>query len=83
MKFDTLTEIQARSIPPLLRGQDVLAQAKTGSGKTLAFLIPSVELLSRAKWPWLLLMLVLEWIWAISSPHCGHENKLGFRGVHV
>lgn len=50
MKFETLTEIQARSIPPLLRGQDVLAQAKTGSGKTLSFLIPSVELLARAKW---------------------------------
>ena len=50
MKFDTLTEIQARSIPPLLRGNDVLAQAKTGSGKTLAFLIPAVELLARAKW---------------------------------
>ena len=50
MGFETLTEIQARSIPPLLRGQDVLAQAKTGSGKTLSFLIPSVELLARAKW---------------------------------
>lgn len=50
MKFTTLTEIQARSIPPLLRGHDVLAQAKTGSGKTLAFLIPAVELLARAKW---------------------------------
>jgi len=50
MGFETLTEIQARSIPPLLRGQDVLAQAKTGSGKTLAFLIPSVELLARARW---------------------------------
>jgi ATP-dependent RNA helicase DDX18/HAS1 len=50
MKFVTLTEIQARSIPPLLRGQDVLAQAKTGSGKTLAFLIPAVELLARAQW---------------------------------
>ena len=50
MKFETLTEIQARSIPPLLRGQDVLAQAQTGSGKTLSFLIPAVELLARAKW---------------------------------
>jgi ATP-dependent RNA helicase DDX18/HAS1 len=50
MKFTTLTEIQARSIPPLLRGQDVLGQAKTGSGKTLSFLIPAVELLARAKW---------------------------------
>jgi len=50
MGFKTLTEIQARSIPPLLRGQDVLAQAKTGSGKTLSFLIPAVELLAKAQW---------------------------------
>jgi len=50
MGFETLTEIQARAVPPLLRGQDVLAQAKTGSGKTLAFLIPAVELLARAQW---------------------------------
>ena len=50
MGFETLTEIQARAIPPLLRGQDVLAQAQTGSGKTLAFLVPSIELLARAKW---------------------------------
>jgi ATP-dependent RNA helicase DDX18/HAS1 len=50
MKFTHLTEIQARSIPPLLRGHDVLAQAQTGSGKTLAFLIPAVELLARARW---------------------------------
>lgn len=50
MTFTTLTEIQALAIPPLLRGEDVLAQAKTGSGKTLAFLIPAVELLARAKW---------------------------------
>jgi ATP-dependent RNA helicase DDX18/HAS1 len=50
MGFETLTEIQARAIPPLLRGMDVLGQAKTGSGKTLAFLIPAVELLARARW---------------------------------
>ena len=46
MKFDTMTEIQQRGIPPLLAGRDVLGAAKTGSGKTLAFLIPAVESLS-------------------------------------
>ncbi|KAI9851242.1 MAG: ATP-dependent RNA helicase [Thelocarpon superellum] len=46
MKFEQMTEIQQRGIPPLLAGRDVLGAAKTGSGKTLAFLIPAVEMLS-------------------------------------
>ena len=46
MKFESMTEIQQRGIPPLLAGRDVLGAAKTGSGKTLAFLIPAVEMLS-------------------------------------
>ncbi|KAL3647677.1 hypothetical protein CASFOL_008645 [Castilleja foliolosa] len=45
MGFPYMTQIQARSIPKLLEGKDVLGGAKTGSGKTLAFLIPAVELL--------------------------------------
>lgn len=49
MKFETMTEIQQRGIPPLLAGRDVLGAAKTGSGKTLAFLIPAVEMLYSLK----------------------------------
>ncbi|PON86539.1 DEAD-box ATP-dependent RNA helicase [Trema orientale] len=45
MGFQYMTQIQARAIPPLLMGKDVLGAARTGSGKTLAFLIPAVELL--------------------------------------
>ncbi|TKA57576.1 ATP-dependent RNA helicase HAS1 [Cryomyces minteri] len=46
MGFEDMTEIQRRTIPPLMAGRDVLGAAKTGSGKTLAFLIPAVEMLS-------------------------------------
>ena len=49
MGFTTMTPVQAKSIPPLLTGRDVLGAARTGSGKTLAFLIPAVELLHRLK----------------------------------
>lgn len=49
MGYQQMTEVQARTIPQLLTGRDVLGAAKTGSGKTLAFLIPSLELLHRAK----------------------------------
>ena len=49
MNFSMMTPVQAKAIPPLLAGKDVLGAARTGSGKTLAFLIPAVELLHRMK----------------------------------
>lgn len=49
MGFTKMTPVQARTIPPLLAGKDVLGAAKTGSGKTLAFLIPAIELLHSLK----------------------------------
>ncbi|KAM5152940.1 ATP-dependent RNA helicase DDX18 isoform 1-T1 [Mantella aurantiaca] len=49
MGFTHMTEIQHRSIRPLLEGRDVLAAARTGSGKTLAFLIPAIELVYKLK----------------------------------
>ncbi|CAD5117093.1 DgyrCDS5905 [Dimorphilus gyrociliatus] len=49
MGFENMTEIQAKTIPPLLEGHDLMGAAKTGSGKTLAFLIPAVELLHKLK----------------------------------
>lgn len=49
MGFAKMTEIQAKAIPPLLEGRDLVGSAKTGSGKTLAFLIPVVELVHKLK----------------------------------
>lgn len=41
--YESMTEIQAESLPYSLEGTDLLAQAATGSGKTLAFGLPLVE----------------------------------------
>jgi ATP-dependent RNA helicase DeaD len=41
--FEEPTPAQARAIPPLLAGRDVVVQALTGTGKTAAFGIPLVE----------------------------------------
>lgn len=49
MGFTHMMEIQAKAIPPLIKGRDLLAAAKTGSGKTLAFLIPAIERMVKCK----------------------------------
>lgn len=49
MGFTEMTEIQAKSLPPLLQGRDLVGAAQTGSGKTLAFLIPAVELIYKLR----------------------------------
>lgn len=43
------TDIQYKSIPPTLGGEDVLAVAQTGTGKTAAFAIPVIHLLHERK----------------------------------
>jgi len=44
--YESPTEIQARAIPVILGGRDILARAQTGTGKTDAFGLPIVEVLS-------------------------------------
>src|ERR1700721_2015814 len=41
--YSTATPIQARAIPLLLAGRDVLGQAQTGTGKTAAFAVPMLQ----------------------------------------
>ena len=47
--FEEPSPIQAQTIPLLLAGRDVLAQAQTGTGKTAAFGLPIVERIDMAK----------------------------------
>ncbi len=43
MNISDPTPIQAKSIPHLLAGRDLIGQARTGSGKTLVFAVPMAE----------------------------------------
>lgn len=43
MGFEEPSPIQAKSIPVILEGKDVIGQAQTGTGKTAAFSIPILE----------------------------------------
>ena len=46
--YDTPTPIQAKAIPAVLSGRDVLAGAQTGTGKTAGFVLPLLQKLGAA-----------------------------------
>ncbi len=47
--FRRPTDIQYKAIPPILKGEDVLAIAQTGTGKTAAFAIPVIHKIQNSK----------------------------------
>jgi superfamily II DNA/RNA helicase len=44
--YTTPTPIQAKSIPVIMEGHDLMASAQTGTGKTAAFILPALNLLA-------------------------------------
>ncbi|MGB1041166.1 MAG: DEAD/DEAH box helicase, partial [Flavobacteriales bacterium] len=49
MGFKKPTDIQYKSIPAILKGEDLLAIAQTGTGKTAAFAIPIINDIQKKK----------------------------------
>jgi ATP-dependent RNA helicase RhlE len=48
-QYKTPTPIQARAIPPIIKGSDLIGLAQTGTGKTAAFVLPILNRLSGNK----------------------------------
>src|SRR6185312_3921338 len=51
ISYPTATPIQAKAIPFVLEGRDVLGSAQTGTGKTAAFALPILHRLSQGPRP--------------------------------
>lgn len=49
MGFKKPTDIQYKSIPAIVKGEDLLAIAQTGTGKTAAFAIPIINYIQKKK----------------------------------
>jgi len=81
--YETPTPIQARTIPPLLEGRDLLGQAQTGTGKTAAFALP---LLSRidvdVRVPQVLVLAPTREL-AIQVAEAFQRYATGLKGLHV
>ncbi len=80
-----LMPVQARAIPYLLAGRDMMIQARTGSGKTGAYLLPMLERLNPAQAQCQALILVptrelARQVWQEAETICG---AAGYRTVAV
>jgi superfamily II DNA/RNA helicase len=47
--YTTPTPIQAKGIPEVLKGRDIIGIAQTGTGKTASFTLPMIEKLARGR----------------------------------
>lgn len=81
--YETPTPIQARTIPPLLEGRDVLGQAQTGTGKTAAFALPLLSRIDLNKLTPQVLVLVPTRELAIQVSEAFQRYASRMRGLHI
>ncbi len=80
--YELPSPIQDRSIPHLLRGEDVVGLAETGTGKTAAFLIPLIDkILKNPEERVLVMAPTRELAVQIEKELAGFAKGLGFRGM--
>ena len=81
--YTTPTPIQARTIPLLLQGRDVLGQAQTGTGKTAAFAIPMLMSVDIDKKQPQILVLTPTRELAIQVAQAFERYAVGLKGLRV
>ncbi|CAN5449869.1 hypothetical protein BH10PSE19_BH10PSE19_10680 [soil metagenome] len=81
--YETATPIQVKSIPVILEGGDLLAQAQTGTGKTAAFALPILSMLDlKQKQPQALVLTPTREL-AIQVAEAFHDYAKFCEGFHV
>ena len=84
--YSTPTPIQARAIPLILPGHDLVAAAQTGSGKTAAFLLPILARLLEGPRALRALILVPTRELAAQVEECAHDysrySEIGVGAVY-
>ncbi len=76
------TPIQARAIPPILAGRDIIGCAQTGTGKTAAFVLPILQRLLQGKSTRNVRALILSPTREIAAQSIDHLNMLN-KYVHL
>lgn len=84
--FSEPTEIQAKTIPAILAGRDIMASAETGSGKTAAYALPIVQALrgGSERLPRVLILVpTRELAVQVNEEVVRFSNKCGIRTVTI
>lgn len=81
--FENATAVQSQTIPLILKGKDIFAQAKTGSGKTGSFAIPILEQILRKqeRSPYIILSPTRELAQQTHKVFSDFGNPLGIQSV--
>ncbi len=81
--YETPSPIQARMIPHILAGRDVIGQAQTGTGKTAAFALPILSSIDiKQKDPQVLVLAPTREL-AIQVAEAFHRYAAKLKGFHV
>ncbi len=81
--YEQPTPIQAQAIPPLLAGQDVMAQSQTGTGKTAAFTLPLVQQINADALQLLVLAPTRELATQVAQSVHRYGSNLGLRVLPI
>lgn len=81
--YESPSPIQAATIPPLLKGLDLVGQAQTGTGKTAAFALPILARLDPRKFGPQALILAPTRELAIQVAEAFHKYARHLPGFHV
>ena len=76
--YSVPTPVQARAIPLIMQGRDVIGLAQTGTGKTAAFVLPILERLRRGRLG-CLRALIISPTRELAEQTCEVVNSLGSR----
>ncbi len=88
MGFETPTVIQAKAIPTVRSGTDVIGRSQTGTGKTMAFAIPAIEMIKDIEDKSKALVIIMLPTRELAMQCCGEIRKLtkyceGIRPVEI
>jgi len=81
--YETPTPVQAKAIPHVLAGRDLLAQAQTGTGKTAAFALPLLSRIDLKKLEPQVLVLAPTRELAIQVAESFQQYAFQMKGFHV